>query len=133
MSSHKTEKYKLHTWEPGDDFLRSEFNTNFAALDASVRMVTGVYTGDGEAQRVIDLGLTPLAVLLVTQDGVIRSGSNTSYTYGGLALPQRPARTPDNKPAVEIVENGFRVGSRLQGNYIWTNWGADTYHYIAFY
>lgn len=133
MSSHKTARFQLHTWEPGDDFLRTEFNTNFAALDTSVRMLTGTYTGDGEAERVIDLGLTPLAVLLMTQDGVMRDLSNTNYTYGGLALPQRPALTPDNKPAVEIVEGGFRVGSRLRANYIWTNREADTYHYIAFY
>lgn len=37
MSTKKTQNYNLHSWEPGDDFLRSEFNDNFTALDQNLK------------------------------------------------------------------------------------------------
>lgn len=37
MSSNKTPNYRLHAWEPGDHFLRSEFNENFAAIDTAIK------------------------------------------------------------------------------------------------
>ena len=36
MSTHKTPNYKLHKWESQDDFLRTEFNENFAKIDAEI-------------------------------------------------------------------------------------------------
>ena len=36
MSTNKTQNYALHAWEPEDDFLREEFNQNFAAIDAAL-------------------------------------------------------------------------------------------------
>ena len=36
MSANKTPNYKLHTWEPSDHFLRTEFNENFAAIDTAI-------------------------------------------------------------------------------------------------
>ena len=46
MSSNKTTNYQLHSWEPGDDFLRTEFNENFSALDTAIK---GVETGASSA------------------------------------------------------------------------------------
>ena len=37
MSSNKSQNLQLHLWEPEDNFLRTEFNANFAALDAAVK------------------------------------------------------------------------------------------------
>ena len=37
MSTKKTTNYNLHSWEPDDDFLRSEFNENFDKLDAELK------------------------------------------------------------------------------------------------
>ena len=55
MSTNKTQNYALHTWEPEDDFLREEFNQNFAAIDAILKgkaeMVFGTYTGNKSSQR----------------------------------------------------------------------------------
>ena len=36
MSTNKSEHLKLHLWEPEDNFLRTEFNENFSALDGAV-------------------------------------------------------------------------------------------------
>ena len=56
-----TTNYGLHQWEASDDFLRTDFNTDFAKIDAALGekadgedladkcgAVTGTYTGDGE-------------------------------------------------------------------------------------
>ncbi len=55
-----TANYQLHQWEPADFFLRTDFNADFAKLDAALAgkagladlaeklgAVTGSYTGDG--------------------------------------------------------------------------------------
>lgn len=37
MSANKSQNLKLHLWEPEDNFLRAEFNENFAAIDTAVK------------------------------------------------------------------------------------------------
>ena len=34
-----TPNYGLHQWEPGDNFLRTDFNADFAKLDAAIKGV----------------------------------------------------------------------------------------------
>lgn len=36
MSANKSQNLKLHLWEPEDNFLRAEFNENFAAIDEAL-------------------------------------------------------------------------------------------------
>lgn len=134
MSTNKTERFGLHAWEPEDRFLREEFNENFARLDGAARVVAGAYTGDGEKTRVIDLGITPLAVLVMTRDGLIRS--NVGELYGGLAFWGNPASKyggsgTANKPVVELVAGGFQVKSRLWDSQTCTNENPCVYHYLA--
>ena len=45
MSTNKSEHLSLHLWEPVDDFLRTEFNENFEAID---RMCGTILTPAGE-------------------------------------------------------------------------------------
>ncbi len=176
MSTNKTQNYHLHAWEAGDDFLRTEFNENFAASDAArkaiagtvsaeqtarekavsaeaksrdaavkaeaaarsaavadldgrkVEIVVGMYQGDGASSRVISLGFTPKAVLVINREG------RTSADYdcfGGLALPGHPVNFSGSY-AVEIVEGGFKVVHASQGSrVINTNSSSYTYHYLA--
>ena len=37
MSTNKSTNLNLHLWEPEDDFLRTEFNENFEAIDGAVQ------------------------------------------------------------------------------------------------
>ena len=69
MSTNKSERYQLNLWEPGDDFIRTEFNENFEKLDGAARVVFGTYTGDGAATRHIELGFTPRVVYLNDSQG----------------------------------------------------------------
>lgn len=111
MSTNQTASYQLHLWEPGDDFLREEFNENFAALDRAVfeglaeirgrfRAAAGCYNGDETDGRFIDLGFRPRMVL-VTLKGA------TTYYYHGLFVDGGPNYDGD------IVDGGFAVSSIL--------------------
>lgn len=132
MSAQKTEHYQLHQWDPGDDFLRAEFNENFAALDKSVRIVFGSYTGDGAAERTISLGFTPKAVLLLTSHGTTWGGREV---YGGLALTDHPSKATYNQtvPVVKIVPGGFQVYVFDGTFYVKSNVTNYSFHYLAIY
>ena len=78
MASYTT-NYQLHQWVPGDNLLRTDFNEDFAKIDAGIksaadaaagaastaagraRIVTGSYTGNGSS-KTVSLGFAPKAV-----------------------------------------------------------------------
>ena len=66
-----TEHYQLHQWVPEDDFLRTDFNEDFAKIDAALggkpEIVTGSYIGSG-GSKMITLGFEPKAVLVELDD-----------------------------------------------------------------
>ncbi len=99
MSINQTASYGLHLWEPGDDFLREEFNDNFAALDAAARVVCGGFTGNGvnvgDEQEIV-LGFRPRAIYVTMEDGT--NGVNY-LTLDGVATTMA---------LFTITDNGFR-------------------------
>lgn len=105
-----TTNYQLHQWEATDDFLRTDFNEDFAKIDAAIRsavetaqakpeIVAGSYTGDNTENRQITLGFQPRAVLLLCRE------------YDAvMAYPGRPrlSHTGD-KTMLTTTDNGFQV------------------------
>ena len=116
-----TPNYGLHQWEPGDDFLRSDFNQDFTKIDAALqskadktamaqkadqsaletvqalaqgrcRVVTGSYMGTGKAGITVNLGGRPKAVIF-PHDSV-----STTIISGW------------NRYGVSITNDGFTVG-----------------------
>jgi len=139
MSASKTKCFGLHVWEGGDDFLRSEFNENFAALDGALaglregkaELVMGTYAGDGAAQRVIELGFAPRAVVATTNEGT--TYTSDSSTYGGLALRDAPLRgrgAYGGRPALVLGETGFTVYYTPDAK-VYTNSSSDVFHFLA--
>ena len=129
MSTNQTASYGLHLWEPGDHFLREEFNENFAALDSAARFTAGSYIGDGAESRFISLGFTPTAVLVVSQHGDMGGG----YTYyGGLALEGHPVQD-GTSVVVQVAAAGFTVRSyQISASYhAASNGKGVVYHYLA--
>ena len=127
-----TEHYGLHQWEPGDDFLRTDFNTDFekidAALGAKCGMVTGSYLGDGEADRTVILPFSPQAVILSSSEGETYRYPETT---GGVAVSGHPlASYHYADPCLTLVENGFQVGQSDRN--VNTNENGTTYNYAAF-
>ena len=146
-----TAHYQLHQWEPEDSFLRTDFNEDFAKIDGALggkaeqsavdtlaeqvagksELVTGSYTGDGEASRTIDLGFSPKAVLLASGSGPI---NYTSSRYGGLALEGAEVNTDwestSGEPVLRVVTGGFQVFYDYDEE-VFSNSDRDRYHYLA--
>lgn len=116
-----TPNYGLHQWEPGDNFLRTDFNQDFVKIDTALqakadktalaqkadqsaleavqtlaegrcRVVTGSYMGTGKAGITVNLGGRPKAVIF-PHDSV------TSMVIAG-----------NNLHAISITGSGFTVG-----------------------
>ena len=130
-----TEHYGLHQWESTDDFLRTDFNTDFQKIDGAIGglLVFGSYTGDGAASREIGLGFTPRAVLVASGEGRMGgSGGEHPMIYGGLALPGAPVGTSSTRVALEVTEGGFRVYEYgVDFDYIRINREGMSYYYMA--
>ena len=135
-----TANYQLHQWVPEDNFLRTDFNQDFARIDAGIRaakaqaeelesskceITCGTYVGDGAASRTITLGFQPKAVHLEIRSA-LRGGSSYNM-YGGLAVQE--GGVAHNNTALSITAAGFQVF--YQGEAL-ANISGESYRYIAF-
>ena len=115
-----TEYCGLHQWEPGDSFLRTDFNGDFQKIDAAVHKLAakleadvGQYAGD-DGTRDIVLGYRPKAVLVC-------SGGYTTVALDGK---------PNNN--LSVTDTGFQA--RYDSNSsISVNRQYSTYLYVAFH
>lgn len=126
MSTNKTTNYQLHKWEAEDDFLRTEFNENFAAIDEALhrtyRSIFGKYTGVYETSDAtpvrFDLDVKPRFVLVVR---------NATSCIVGM-------QTPENQlcEAITVDESGFTV-CNVWGKSIYLHQKGATYTYLVLY
>ena len=150
-----TENYQLHQWVPEDNFLRTDFNQDFAKIDMALtglktladgkasttdlsavetlanrkcELAVGSYEGDQAASRKISLPFAPTAVLVERRYG---SRESSSKVYGGLSLAGRPASSGLGHAALELGADGFTVYQ--DGNqWVYLNDTGVTYYYMAF-
>ena len=121
-----TENFGLHQWVPEDDFLRTDFNTDFQKIDAALgtiaaqaaqvvdkcRVLYGSFAGDGATTRAITLGVRPKVVTLVNCSTMV-----DYVTVGVTSLG-----------ALVITDTGFQTGvSHGQGQ----NSTSALYLYVA--
>ena len=90
--------------------------------------VSGTYTGNGEASRLIDLGFTPSSVLVFRNTGTTASSGATQEIYGGLATPGVAAVATGPATALSVETNGFNV---YTSGYAKTNASSYVYTYMA--
>ena len=132
-----TANYQLHQWAPEDNFLRTDFNTDFQKIDAALaslktlvdgkagtaaleavralaegrtRAILGGYVGDGNSPREINVGAVPEGVFLITPT----AGYFSLFTGGTVNQ-------------LTITTNGFRVDSGSLA----LNMGGRLYTYLA--
>ena len=127
MSTNKSEHLKLHLWEPEDDFLRTEFNENFEAIDEASRLrpyKTGSYTGNGNRQT-ITLGFRPSFLII--------SGQGTGTNTASVAATRYFALTGGNRlpDMIQFQEEGFQVNA-ISLYYPYLNEANCVYDFIAF-
>ena len=137
-----TANYQLHHWEPADFFLRTDFNADFAKLDAALAgkagladlaeklgAVTGSYTGDGSTSRTISLGFAPIAVflrededsgaILAVQNGAVmdEEGEVTMLTVSGQGF--------------QVTYDAYFTGVSNKVREPYANRAGVTYRYLA--
>ena len=127
MASYTT-NYQLHQWEPTDDFLRTDFNADFAKIDAAIKgvetdikqklaekieMIIGSYSGNG-AQQSIALGFRPKVVIIPT-----------GQVYSAIAVDSQGLQM------LNITDNGFQV-EYFEGHAFTVNAEGYSYNYLAF-
>ena len=134
MASYTT-NYQLHQWEASDDFLRTDFNEDFAKIDAGIaaalaasvdkaKAVSGAYTGNGESTRGFNLGFQPIAVLVEVSTG----GRDGGYSVrGGLAVTDG-VLAAQGTAALRITASGFQAEAHT---YASVNTSGTVYHYLA--
>ena len=134
-----TPNYGLHQWEPGDNFLRTDFNADFAKLDAAIkgvadtaeskkadksalaevrtlaeskcRIAMGSYVGNGTKQT-IPLGARAKVVFIIY--GMYTYMASEEHSNFGLASEAE----------------GFSVDSNNNANRD-LNQVSCTFHYVA--
>ena len=95
----------------------------------ATKVITGTYTGDLNASKFIDLGVTPKAVLVILNGSELEL--TNAYT-GGLAITERAAvwtNMDGEQPIVKIVTNGFQVFN--DNAWSGSNSSTHTYNYVA--
>lgn len=117
---------------------------NQGNLKNYVNIASGWYTGNGEANRTINLGFTPTCVIIFPNDGIIFGGYPTYSprrvaTYGGMAVTGQKASARHEESLatlIEIITNGFTVhylinGSDRDADSAYTNSNGVVYFYLA--
>lgn len=117
---------------------------NQGNLKSYVNITSGWYTGNGEANRTINLGFTPTCVIIFPNDGIIFGGYPTYSprhvaTYGGMAVTGQKASANHGgslATLIEIITNGFTVhyltnGSDRDADSAYTNSNNVVYFYLA--
>ena len=93
-------------------------------------ILAGTYTGDGADTHIVELGFQPSA-LLVMEHGYLWNYGN-GEAHGAFAYPGQPSRYMGNnyyEPALEILDNGFRVTNSERTQ---MNASGNVYAYLAF-
>ena len=121
-----TENFGLHQWVPEDDFLRTDFNEDFAKIDAAIQaakaqaedledskaeLVVGSYTGNGSS-KTISVGFQPRMVVIAQTNSVVMPAPENTYPY------------------ITFTTSGFRV-TYDAANYFTANRNAWIYTYLA--
>ena len=98
----------LHQWQPGDSFLRTDFNSDFSRIDGAVpRMVSGTYAGDGGTSHKITLGFKPKFLLLIGSLGSSDGVAFLTQEYRNYTTATNSFSTDNYSSDLVWSEDGF--------------------------
>lgn len=121
----------------------TQLSSTLTSTQASMlKLKVGTYDGNGAANRFIDVGFTPKAVLVCDMYGAMCDSQATGRIYyrGGLAVTGGPAVTASYNGSylkvVEITTNGFYVTQASIDTKSYpiealTNTSSISYRYVA--
>lgn len=115
----------------GDSNLQQQINSLQTTIATKSEIICGYYDGDGSASRIINLGKTPKAVLLMTRNSNMDQDSSMTM-YGGLAVQNSSIfHNTYSLDVLKIVTNGFEVYLGGLYNRVASNSPGQRYHYLA--
>lgn len=115
----------------------AQMSVEDAIIRLSKKVVTGVYTGNGDAgstdtPQTISLGFRPKGVIVISGDCNWYSNNNYGNYYGGISVEGNEC-TQITLDDDGFVAHGLFVGrAGYHGNYYWLNKNGTIYRYIAF-
>ena len=136
-----TSNYQLHQWVPEDDFLRTDFNTDFQKIDAALAGLEA----NKAAQSSLAALQSSISAAQSTANGRARAIKGTftgngsaprTISIGGtpkivfLASATKSGTIMDKGSAsssVTLVSNGFRI----EDSSYWASASGVTVHYVA--
>lgn len=136
-----TSNYQLHQWVPEDDFLRTDFNTDFQKIDAALAGLEA----NKAAQSNLAALQSSISAAQSTANGRARAIKGTftgngsaprTISIGGtpkivfLASATKSGTIMDKGSAsssVTLVSNGFRI----EDSSYWASASGVTVHYVA--
>ena len=136
-----TSNYQLHQWVPEDDFLRTDFNTDFQKIDAALAGLEA----NKAAQSNLAALQSSISAAQSTANGRARAIKGTftgngsaprTISIGGmpkivfLASATKSGTIMDDGSAsssVTLVSNGFRI----EDSSYWASASGVTVHYVA--
>ena len=116
-----------------DTYFKESIDDLYASIDNSI--IFGVYVGNGNEIRDINIGARPVAVEIYLQNGgQVWQSSSALQCRGGLAIDGFPCMRNKDYISFEITETGFRVhnNNNNSNNKIQINTKDITYYYKAY-
>ena len=134
-----TSNIGLHQWEPGDDFLRTDFNQDFAKIDTAVKGLESAVEGKLAKKASLEQLSQGLSTKVEMYMGSVIGAKNVTVIELGfrpraihwISSTNGCTTTVDGKenPAISITDTGFQV--RTLQNYQIVLAG-ELHHYIVF-
>ena len=113
MATNHTANYQLNLWEPGDSFLREEFNENTEKLEAAlcqlasagIKFHYGTYSGNGGKTKTLTAPFLP--VLLVITASL--SDSDFLVAVRGQTVGRKPETSSDGLLHLAWTDNSVTL------------------------
>ena len=129
-----TQNYQLHQWEAGDDFLRTDFNEDFAKIDGALmknaKISVGSYQGTGtsgaDSIRTLTVDFKPRFLWVrnasfgSSYELIAFEGQTEVKIYAGNATSTTHVSWGDNNVSWYTEADAFFA----------QNWSGETYHYL---
>ena len=139
-----TKHYQLHQWEPGDAFLRTDFNEDLEKIAAALedkgncRIATGRYVGDGTyGQSNPNTIHLPFPAQMILLDVSARHNYNTVPEYYILFRQSSSFMPDDTSNGSNLLTWGdgsvswYYTDSHPDGALYQFNKSGQTYHYTV--
>ena len=106
-----TSNYQLHQWVPGDNFLRTDFNTDFQKIDAALGSIRAQASSSASAVSGVQSSLSSV------QSALSRKAEFVLGTYTGTGSGSGKTVSLGFQPRAVLISGGTYCGMGDRNNY----------------